>query len=303
MQALSPASGFAPYGSPCALLSRSPAPNSCNHCYLCRHYRCICCCCCAGTEEHRLRHAAAVGGGNTRMDHAVHLSTAESESAPLPQCSDRSTSHYNKLCVLLLLLLCVLHMRVHFACHSPGTGQQHTQQLSAACHAACINSPCTAWMQCGATEPSARCTFSLTHPAGTEEHRSRSAAIFEPSPVHPGGLGSTTHMTPSTGLGPGQHITLAEPGLVAPTAGTTLTSGSARGLDQDSLEPGEGPGYNSKTGGLAPMDAGTHPHNSWAGTRDVHPGRGTSGAVGMGGYTAEGKETVGHKIKKAIPGG
>lgn len=77
------------------------------------------------------------------------------------------------------------------------------------------------------------------------------------------------------------------------------------------MEPGQGPGYDSKTGGLAPMDAGTHPHNSWVGTRDTHPGRGTgdtdprrgtSGVVGTGGFTVEGKETVGHKIKKAIPG-
>lgn len=82
-------------------------------------------------------------------------------------------------------------------------------------------------------------------------------------------------------------------------AGTGASPVAAGGLTH-SREPGVGPGYASKTDGMAPMDAGTHPHNSWAGTRD--PGRGTSGMVGTGGYTAEGKETVGHKIKKAIPG-
>lgn len=35
-----------------------------------------------GTEEHRLRHAAQIGGGNTMMDHAVHVPPTDGKLLP-----------------------------------------------------------------------------------------------------------------------------------------------------------------------------------------------------------------------------
>jgi hypothetical protein len=151
--------------------------------------------------------------------------------------------------------------------------------------------------------------FALPVRLGVGQRQAPNEPIFEPHATHPGGLDSAG-LTPASG----HHTTpthSSELHSIPATAGGLPHPVAGSAVSHDSMEPGQGPGYNTKTGGLAPMDAGTHPHNSWAGTKDTHPGRGTgdtdprrgaSGVVGTGGFTVEGKETVGHKIKKAISG-
>jgi hypothetical protein len=77
------------------------------------------------------------------------------------------------------------------------------------------------------------------------------------------------------------------------------------------MEPGHGTGLMGTGAGHHSTHEGwtgsRETHDSWTGSRDTHGmGTGHTGAAGMGGvgtgYDAQGKETMGHKIKKMIPG-
>lgn len=113
-------------------------------------------------------------------------------------------------------------------------------------------------------------------PPGTEEHHLRTG--MEPGGHHHAGMGT---MGTTTGV--------TDTGMMG-THGT-------HGLHHDTPLAGVG-----GVGGVgAPLAGGTPGAGMMSSSHDTTTGMGhTAGGTG---YTEEGKETVGHKIKKMIPGG
>ena len=135
------------------------------------------------------------------------------------------------------------------------------------------------------------------HLAGTEEHHLKTG-------MQPGtGMGHTsTGMGGLGDTGMGHHTGMGHTGTGMGTTGVGHTGLGDTGMGHT----GTGMGHHTGAG-MGTMGTGAGLGTMGATGAGHHTGMGHTTGTGMGttdtGYTEEGKETMGHKIKKMIPGG